>query len=146
LVQVRHFDGSAIYITSALFDIKGTGKMNKYDDYKETPLWKNAYYVAKEIRQLAENPAGNNVIFRALREKADALPVSIAIANTSSKPQEFARLLAMSYDHAHDTERLLFLTIFYGYYPDEKIRPLVTILHNVKRILVLIIAGTKTEA
>jgi hypothetical protein len=117
--------------------------MDTNKDYHRNPLWKNAAYVGKEIHRLTESEINGNGVFQVLRERAESLPVSISLAHTSSDPLEFAKLVRTSYDQAHDTEYMLFVSLFYRYLEEAQVRYLLSLVQNVKWRLMMMVATNK---
>jgi hypothetical protein len=113
------------------------------ENYRQTPLWSAAYQVGKEVHLLTEDIAQNPII-RILRDQAEALPVSIILAN--DEPADPTDSLRITYEHAHDVEYHLFLSLLFRYLRDEQTRPIVWRIARVKRLIVAALSAFDARA
>ncbi|MDD5343088.1 MAG: hypothetical protein PHW12_01565 [Smithella sp.] len=110
------------------------------DEYKKTPLWKNAYELGREVHELTKRAHPANTILRLLRESSEGLSIITAIYLQDSDKLGCAESIKEVFNHAHEAEGILFMSLFFRHLSADKTGDLFTRLHAIKRDLVAALA------
>lgn len=100
---------------------------------KENAAWRKAYEIGRDIHELTQKIHPANTIIQTLRDRSAAVPITLGMVHASDDaPQDHVRT---AYEHAHDTEYLLFCTMALRYLSLQDVRGLITRVHAVKALL-----------
>lgn len=105
------------------------------EQYKELPIWQQAYTVGRSVNNLTKDFPQYNVYVHILREKTAALPVSIALASMAASPVESVEAHRSAYELAHDAEYVLLFCLIFRYLPLADIAVLRERLTDVKKLI-----------
>lgn len=113
------------------------------DKYKKMPLWKNAYELGKVVHELTKRAHPANTILRLLRESSEGLTIITAIYLQDSDKLGCAESIREIFNHAHETEGILFMSLFFRHLDANKTGNLFIRLHAIKRDLVAALGKTE---
>jgi hypothetical protein len=115
-------------------------------DYGDLSLWKRANELSEEVKRMTGKIAPYESILRLLRDKAAALPETIAGSASSMTPEARAHALRCAYELAQDVEYLAFFSLLSGRFRYRETHSLVARIHRLKRHLLAAVNNPGRES
>ena len=114
------------------------------DSYTAKQLLHKATSLGLEIRKATDGFPHSNTILRFLRMRSAELSATIVLG-TCRSPAAYVEMLRTAFEKAHDTEFMLFYSLYLQYLPCGRVCSFIGDVHDVKSLIVWTIETLRVE-